>query len=305
MNFSREYVVPPGTEIIFVSDMFVDDLPTGGAELTTESLIETCPYKYFKVHSASLTENLVQKNKDKYWILGNWAQVPMEATVALVQNKCRFFVIEMDFKYCVYRSPQLHTLQENGKPCNCHQEKHGRFVEALYLRAEHVFFMSQTQRQIYFDLFPTRMPACHEKFIVQSSTWSDKHLDLISDIRANRKDSHNNKFAILCGGTWIKNQTETEQYCKQNNIEYDLIGGLPYEDFLKKLSEYKGLIFRPSGWDTCPRLCVEAFLLGLELNLNDMVLHQNEPWLKDISTAESYLRTAGQRFWRNYHELSV
>ena len=45
-----EFIVPPGTQVVFVADMFVQDYP-GGAEQTTEAIIRKCPVKSFKIHS--------------------------------------------------------------------------------------------------------------------------------------------------------------------------------------------------------------------------------------------------------------
>ena len=45
----------PGTcEVVFVSDMFVEDY-VGGAELTTQALIDTSPFEVYKLHSRDVT----------------------------------------------------------------------------------------------------------------------------------------------------------------------------------------------------------------------------------------------------------
>lgn len=291
-----EYFIPKNTQVIFVSDMYVSDYPLGGAELTTEAIIEKSPYKVFKLHSASLTEKIVKENKDKYWILTNWSGSPQEGLISLVNEKCRFSFVEYDYKLCRYRSSHLHELQEK-KSCNCHNEKHGKFVEAFYSRAEFVYFMSEGQRQEYFRLFP-RMKQNENKYIIQSSVWTDKHLETLRNLRETSKENKINKWAVLSGATWIKDQQGTEQYCKNNNIEYDLIGGLPYEDFIKKLSQYRGLIFKPKGFDTAPRIVIESKLLGLKLDLNSNVQHSTESWFSgSIEETEAYLNSAGERFW--------
>jgi glycosyltransferase involved in cell wall biosynthesis len=75
---------------------------------------------------------------------------------------------------------------------------------------------------------------------------------------------------------------------------------------LKMLSEYKGLAFMPLGGDTCPRLVIEAKLLGLELMLNENVQHANEAWFnQERDEVESYILDAHNRFWvtiRDYIE---
>ena len=98
----------------------------------------------------------------------------------------------------------------------------------------------------------------------------------------------------------IKAQQQTETYAGINNRDYQLIGKLPYEEFLEKLSEYKGLIFHPAGFDTCPRLVIEAKLMGLELDLNENVQHREEQWFssENISDTISYLEDSYSRFWK-------
>ena len=292
MNINKEYYIPPKTQIIFVSDLNVKDY-IGGAELTTEAIMDKSPYNCFFLHSTSLTEELVRKNKDKYWIFVNWTGVPIEGIIEVIQSS-KYSIIEADFKLCRHRSPQLHELIEK-KLCDCHIQKQGKFVEAFYLRAQNVFFMSQKQKEIYMNLLP-RLKTAENKMIVQGSTWSDEHLDKLFELRNTLK---NDKWAVLSGSTWLKNTKATEEYCIKNKLTYDLIGGLPYENFIKKLSEYKGLISIPISYDTCPRLVVEAKIMGLDLILNDFVQHKDEPWFvtEDITSTIDYLRTAKSRFW--------
>jgi len=293
MLVSKEYIIPSQARVVFVADLFIEDY-VGGAELTTEAIIETCPAKAFKLHSQSLTEDLVQKNTNKTWILCNWSGASRDGLVALVNNKCSYSVVEYDYKYCKLRSSHLHKLQ-TGEDCRCHLEQQGQFVSALYKRAEQVFFMSEEQMKVYHCFFPAFQKVVNSH--VLSSVWKDSDLIKLSGIRLSRKFD-NGKWAVLQGGTWIKNQVATETYCKAKGLSYDLIGGMSYHDFLMTLGQYKGLVFHPAGFDTCPRLVIEAKLMGLELDLNDNVQHHNEQWFTGTpEMVERYLRNAHDRFW--------
>jgi len=68
---------------------------------------------------------------------------------------------------------------------------------------------------------------------------------------------------------------------------------------LSKLSSAKGLCFKPTGLDTCPRLVIEAKLLGCELELNNNVQHAEEEWFSttDSNKTIEYLKTRPQHFW--------
>ena len=287
----KEYMIPKGYDVVFVSDMFAEDY-TGGAELTMEALIEASPFRVFKMHSHSVTPELVAKNTDKYWVLVNFSAVP-QAGLIEIATSCKYSIVECDYKFCVYRSPQLHNIKDN-EDCTCHERKIGKFIKGLFKRAQYVFFMSATHLQTYIDLFPEMND--WENLRVQYSTWSPAHLDSIRELRENSVKG--NKWAVLGGGSWIKNQPYTENYCKENGMEYDVIGGLPYNQFIELLSTYKGLVFLPAGYDTCPRLVVEARLLGLETRVNDYVQHAEEEWfLRKPDELDEFLRQRPEDFW--------
>lgn len=288
----KEYYIPTNTEIIFVADLYSNEY-VGGAELTTDAIIAATNKNVFKLHSESLTPELVEKNKEKYWILCNWSQSPIEGRIQLVQSGCQYSIIEYDYKYCKYRSSHLHKLTTKND-CDCHLDKHGKWVASFYKRAEHLFFMSSGQMNEYCRLFPS----LKEKSKVLSSVWEEKDYQKFLNIRNSR--ASNKKWAILKGGSWIKNQQATEQYAKNHQLEYELIGGLPYEQFIQKLGEYEGLIFHPAGFDTCPRLVVEAKLMGLKLDLNENVQHKDEEWFNadNIDVTMTYLRDFYNRFWK-------
>ncbi|MFA6049672.1 MAG: hypothetical protein WC761_00475 [Candidatus Paceibacterota bacterium] len=288
-----EFTVPSNTEVIFVADLFQEDY-IGGAELTTEAIISMSPgRKVFKLHSASLTAELVEKNKDKIWVLCNWMGASREGISALVLQNCNFSVVEYDYKYCKFRSSHLHRL-ETAQECDCHKEKN--FAHALYKRAKNLFFMSEGQRDEYIRLFPTM--STWKNISVLSSVWTTNDIFDLLNLSATGPKTNKNKWAVLSGGSWIKNQKKTEEYCKAHLLPYDLVGGLPYKDFLTKLSEYKGLVFHPAGFDTCPRLVVEAKLLGLALDINSNVQHMNEAWFAaPIGITVKYLLLSNDRFW--------
>lgn len=290
----KVFYIPNQTEYVVVSDMFAKDY-TGGAELTLEAIMSKCPGRYFQLHSASMTAELVQKYASKYWVIANFAAAPGDALAELVRSHVRFSVVECDYKYCKYRSSHLHQLQE-GKPCDCNQTRSGRFVRALFGKARWVMFMSQGQIDEYNRQFPN---VSYDNFVVQSSTFSDETISYLSVLRSQRnKIEIKDVYAVLKGGTWIKAEQQTVEWCRENGIKFELIGGIPYREFLEKLYTYKGLVFRPAGFDTCPRLVIEAKMLGLDCLLNEYVQQKNELWfISDIETCENYLKTRAKFFW--------
>ena len=53
-NSSRPVVIPDDVKVIFVADLFAEDY-VGGAELTTQALIDECPFPHMKIRSKELT----------------------------------------------------------------------------------------------------------------------------------------------------------------------------------------------------------------------------------------------------------
>ena len=59
-------------DVIFVADLFTDEY-SGGAELTTEALFGTSPYKTYKIKSNELTEQLIHQGVNKTWVFFNFS----------------------------------------------------------------------------------------------------------------------------------------------------------------------------------------------------------------------------------------
>lgn len=267
--------IPKQTQVIFVSDFFIEDFQ-GGAELTTEALIEATDLKVFKLHSRSVTSELIERNSEKIWVLGNFSQLSSYSIHALVRHQCQYHIIEYDYKFCKYRAPKFHEIRGEGK-CDCASKEWGRLILGFYKRAQRIWFMSHKQGQLYREFFPQM--SSWSNLSVLGSLWSEEHIKLLGDIRANRLYSSkptNGKFMIMGGGSWIKNQEATEAYLRAKKVPYDVVGGLQYNEFLKKMSEYDGLCFHPAGHDTDPRLVWEAKIIGLDLDLNEMVQNKQE-----------------------------
>lgn len=109
----------------------------------------------------------------------------------------------------------------------------------------------------------------------------------------------NNKFIVCGSSSWIKGTNDAIEYCKRHNLDYDVVWNLPYNDLLEKLAQSKGFVYLPLGGDTCPRMVIEARLLGCKLQLNDNVQHKDEEWFAtdNIQEIEEYLYGARKVFW--------
>ena len=286
-------LIPENIDIVFVSDLFSVDY-VGGAELTTDSLIESSPLRVFRIRSRSLTIEHLQAGYQKFWIFGNFGDMNPELIPSIVAN-LKYSILEYDYKYCKYRSPQKHETIE-GTPCDCHNQMNGKMVSAFMHGAKSLWWMSEKQQNSYHKLFPFLTSTNNT---VLSSVFDDNFFSTVKLLNEKNANVERKKWLIVGSASWIKGVDDAEAWCKENNLEYEVLWNVPYQDLLEKFSLAKGLVFLPKGADTCPRIVIEAKLLGCELHINDNVQHKDELWFasSDRLDTESYLYLARQRFW--------
>jgi len=274
--------------IVCCADAFVDNY-VGGAELTTEALINSSFMPIGRILSHDLNVEILKQFSNRHWVFGNIANLSEDVLVYCAKN-INYSVVEYDYKFCKFRSIEKHISIEHE--CNCERSRHGKIISIFFAHAKNVWFMSQEQKNIYVDKFPFLN---NEKSKVLSSLFSDKVLNRFE--KAEEKD-RNDVWLIQDSQSWIKGTTDAIDYAKKNNLKYELIKNMSHEQVLDKMATSKGLIFFPRGGDTCPRLVIEAKLSGCELILNDYVQHKNEDWFTGSKQdAITYLRSRGKEFW--------
>jgi len=279
--------------IIFISDVFVEDY-VGGAELTSEAIIKDSLLPVIKVHSTFVNTTLMKQHQDKFWIFGNFNNLKEQCIMFAIKN-LDYAVLEYDYKFCLYRSPEKHIA--NLGSCSCHTERRGKLISIFYAKSKATWFMSEKQRSIYCNKFSFLDSS---KTKVLSSVFSSDTLEYIESLDCSNKTD---KWIILNSVSWIKGREAALHYAKENGLDYDLVWDLEYKEFLKKMASSKGLIHIPPGGDTCPRLTIEAKLLGCELVLNDNVQHKDETWFQTKESAMSYLMERTNVFWSTMENL--
>lgn len=296
-TFKPKLKLPDDAEVVFVSDMFVDDY-VGGAELTSEALIGASPFKVFKLHSRDVSIELLQAGYEKYWIFGNFANLDANLIPTIVANMS-YSILEYDYKYCRYRSPEKHEVSEHA-PCMCHDEQHGKMVSAFMYGAKSLWWMSEQQKLHYEKLFPFLV---ERPSTVLSSVFDEETFATIHILQEKYKDQPRSGWIILGSPSWVKGSDAATNWCIDNGKTYEVIWGLTYSETLRKLAQAEGFVYMPNGRDTCPRMVIEAKLLGCKLQLNEYVQHSDEEWFKidDVETTESYLYMARSRFWNGIY----
>lgn len=309
MNFDTPFQTQPvkplfnidsDTRVVFVSDLFSEQY-CGGAELTTDALIQRCPYKFQKILARDVTMDLLSQGHQAFWIFGNFSSLNLDLVPTIVSNM-HYAVLEYDYKYCRYRSPEKHKYAEN-KECDCDNDVHGKIISAFYFGAKNIFWMSEKQMNHYFKKFPFLQDG--EAYgrgptnIVLSSVFDDEFFVSVKALRKINVDVERKGWIVLGSTSWIKGAEEAEKWCKDNGKEYEVVWDLPYTEVLQKLSIAEGFVYLPLGMDTCPRMVIEAKLLGCKLHLNENVQHKDEEWFNtdNILEIEEYLFGSKDLFW--------
>jgi len=278
---------------VFVADLFEEDY-VGGAELTTGAIMEGSLVPVVKILSKELNRQHLQYYKKYHWVFGNFTHVRKEILLECVKE-INYSVVEYDYKYCRYRSRELHASSEGA--CDCHSLNASKIVAVFLAAAKNLWWMSQKQKDVYCELYPFLNK---ENSRVLSSVFSRDTLKFIKKLR-NEKRKRNDTWLILNSPSWIKATERTVQYAKDHGLKFELVCNLTHSALLKKMKSSKGLIFMPLGADTCPRIVIEAKLLGCELILNENVQHKDEKWFSyGFDEMYAYLSTRASYFW---HEV--
>ena len=292
---NKDLTVPADCKYIFINDFFSNDL-LGGAEITTDSLISYFENQnqIYKINSHLANENFIVENLDKVFIVGNFSNLSVQSINKLVMFG-KYVNIEYDYKFCKHRSIEKHKFVEK-KECDCYTQNIGNIVSTFYSNSQHIFWMSEEQKNIYNSKFQNIKNFKNQT--VLSSVFSKDTLEILSNLNKNREVLYN-EFVVLGSDSWVKGKDASEQFCKINNIKYKILNNLSHENFLNEISKYEGLVYIPNGSDTCPRMIIEAKLIGLKIYINNFVQHANESWFNtsNLNLIKNYLEKKPLEFW--------
>ncbi|QDP62158.1 MAG: hypothetical protein GOVbin1807_157 [Prokaryotic dsDNA virus sp.] len=238
-------------EIIFLSDFYYPEF-TGGAELNDYSLIsrltEARNLKICKMKCAEVDLNFIKDNKSSKFIVSNFVTLP-EAVKKYLISDCRYIIYEHDHKYLKKRNPIFYKDFVAPEQELANQQ--------FYKNAESVVCLTK----LAVDVFKANT-GLNNASRIGSSVWTDSDLDYINKIR---KKNKKNCFAIMDSENPIKKKYQCIEYCKKNNINFELIKDNRHRHFLDRLSEYSGLVFMTGHLETCCRIIVEAKMLNLKV----------------------------------------
>lgn len=272
--------------------IIVDDTcksSAGGTALTIQALLEGVNQQVALIETRELNEKvLLSTNLDDVWVFGNITALSQESisVICAIMMTRTFFKIEFDYGFCKYRSEygyKYFTGNDKWEPAS-NPENYDllKIYSLIHERAKAVFYMSNAQMLMHMDKLSTLIKLNKDKLSVLGSSFRVEDLFNMVSIGNGRKVPDNCNYAIIDGAGGFhsdaKGVREAVLFAKNNKLNFSIVSGGQYSKFIQKLSEMDGLIFLPNVHDTCPRVTIEAKIMGLNLITNDNSQHITEEW---------------------------
>ena len=251
---------------LLLSDFYLSDLPFGGgAEYNDQILYDLMSSKGIKINrkrSREATQDyLVNLKKDTKIIVSNFIELS-EASKNYIINNFDYIIYEHDHKYLRRRIPSLfyglkappseivnYDFYKSAKAVLVQSGFHKKIIE-LNIDIANVVNLS-------------------------GNLWTDNDFKQFeNNLDVHKQDS----CSILHSPLINKGTKQAVQYCKKNDISYELTADKNYYTFLKKIAKNKKLIFLPTIPETLSRICVEAKMMGCSVVTNGMVGAKYEEW---------------------------
>ena len=254
------------TKVWFIADLLLEDVPQGGAELVNRQLVQMLSdtgVNISEVYSFKISPAFLKAHKDDFFILAGFINMPT-VSLEFMQNNIQYLLYEHDHKYVINRNPA---------------DYEGFKIPLQQLVYQDVYKNAQAvvcQSELHENILKLNMPeiVTHN---MGGSLWTEETLDKFKSLN-NQGIIRTNKCAIIRSDNHIKGQPIAEKYCKDNNLEYDLISAPNSLGLYRKLLEYDKLIYFPTSPETFSRVFMEAKLAGCKIICNKLIGALSEPY---------------------------
>jgi len=251
-------------KIVFVADIFAEEW-LGGGELNNQELILLLKERgceVLAIQSSSINlEDMQKMEKDVKYIIANFIQL-REEVKSYIQKNCEYVIYEHDHKYITSRDPSI--FENYAAP------KEEIINLDFYKNAKAVLCQSKLHAEVVEKNIKTG-----NVHSVGGNLWSLEILDLLSSLGEKEKEE---KYSIWNSPNPIKNTSLVRAYCIRKGMQHELIGNLPYKEFLNRLTDNKYFIFLPETLETLCRVVVECKMAGMTVLTNKKLGAASEPW---------------------------
>ena len=251
--------------IIYISDFFIDEL-LGGAELSDDTVIRFIESKGYNVKTIkSQTFNPIIHKADTF-IISNFAGLSQENKNWFPSSGVKYMIIERDQKYVRSRNTVMYKdfIAPQSEVVN----------QTFYRGAHKVYCLTNHSADILLKHIDLKNV---ESF--GTTQFSKSQFEVIENNIGKKKNS---KFAIISG----KRSNKAIQYCEVNELKFDILPSMRYEDLIETLSKYTGIVFFSHAVETCCRLLVESRMLELKIVTDNRNGCTYETWFKEKKGVE-------------------
>jgi len=251
------------SDIIFVADVFVDQI-IGGGELNNDELIKILRSQGCTVtekKSYEITLGFLKSRLKSKFIISNFIFLPLEIK-DFIEQKCDYLIYEHDHKYLTTRDPSVFE--------NYQAPKNNIINLNFYKNAKAVLCQSKLHAEVV-----KKNLGFNNIVSVGGNLWS---LDSLNFLREMNKKAKKDRYSIWKSENPIKNTSKTIMFCKHKNYDFDLVGNLPYRDFLNKITDNKNFVFFPETLETLCRVAVECRMAGMSVLTSDKIGAASEDW---------------------------
>ena len=249
-------------DIIFVADFFANQV-LGGGELNNEELIEILiseGHQVQKINSASVTTEYIQQNKNKKFIIANFAALKSDVIPEFYDLE--YIIYEHDHKYLSTRNPGV--FPDFKAP-----PEHITNLE-FYQKAKAVLCQSKFHLDIAY--LNTNLDNLVN---LGGNIWD---MDSLNFMREKANVDKSDTYAIMDSTIKHKNTGGAIRFCKVKKYNYNLIVSSTYKEFLSLMSTNKSLVFLPETPETLSRVVIEARMMNMGVITNKMIGAASEPW---------------------------
>ena len=248
-------------KIAFISDFFLKDGVVGGAELVDDCLIDHLRHRGYEVETHKSSDFKVHHAKGyNFFIVSNFTALQKESKESLYDKP--YIIYEHDHKYLRSRNP-ANFRNFKAPPDHIINKKFYRSAKAVFCQSE-----------LHSDILKKNVPSS-KTISTGCSLWHPEQIDILRQYCNVKK---NTKYAILDSPNPIKGTAEAESYCMRNDLSYEKIPPSQFDEFIKNLSQYEGLVFFPKTLETFCRVVVEARMVGCKVITNDWNGCTHEDW---------------------------
>lgn len=278
-------------KIYFISDFFAEHVP-GGAELVDCEVIKyftSKGYEVKKIRSFDIKEIKKSFLDTGYYIISNFVGLSDEIKSDFSNH--RYSIYEHDHKYLTTRDPSV--FKDFKAP---QSEIIDRF---FYANAENVFCQSKKHKEVIENNLKLS-----NIVNLGCSLWSSEELDSLEVACQIPKTK---EAVILKSDNQIKGTIDSINFCHSKGINFDLVGDMPFPDFVTEMAKYEKFIFFPKVLESFSRIAVESRILGCQLVTNKNLGCTSEPWFRERKGKEllRFVKEQQQKVLSKVEDMTV